>query len=318
MSEASATDHDRVFTELRPLLFTVAYDILGSATDAEDVIHDCYLRWRAQDAGPIADPRAYLVTAVSRTGLNHLRTLRRRRETYVGNWLPEPIRTEPHRGTGDAADDVVLAESVSMAMLLVLETLSPVERTVFVLHEVFDYPHDEIAAIVDRSPATVRQIAHRARGHISARRPRAAARRPGNHDDRDRQEHELVVRFLHASRTGDLGELLSVLASDVVHMSDGGGQVTAARHALYGADRVAAFSIGLARSAMSGAHAELARFNEAPAAVFRVDDVVDSVAVFDCRDDHIVGVYAIRNPDKLHRIDDLHRLDRGRTSPWKP
>src|SRR5688572_8331829 len=186
------------FVTHRSLLFTVAYEMLGSAADAEDVLQESWLRWAEVDRAEVRDPRAYLVRIVTRQALNQLRTVSRRREDYVGEWLPEPLLTAP-----DVADDVELAESVSIAMLTVLETLTPTERAVFVLREVFDVPYEEIAEAVDKTPAAVRQIAHRAREHVAARRPRMEV---------DLAEHQQVVdRFLAALRTGDLQVLLDVL-----------------------------------------------------------------------------------------------------------
>src|SRR4051794_32223564 len=202
------------FARHRSLLFTVAYEMLGSAADAEDVVQEAWLRWRGVDRGQVREPRAYLIRIVTRQALNRPRTVARRREDYVGEWLPEPLLTSP-----DVADDVEFAESVSIAMLTVLETLAPAERAVFVLREVFDLPYDEIAAAVEKSPAAVRQIAHRAREHVAARRPRIRV---------DRAEQQRVVeRFLAALRTGDLQALFDVLAPDVVLIADGGGEAAA-------------------------------------------------------------------------------------------
>ena len=220
---------DDPFVTHRSLLFTVAYEMLGSAADAEDVVQETWLRWA--DIGDAArdevrDPRAYLVRIVTRQALNRLRTLARRREDYVGEWLPEPLPTSP-----DVAEDVELAESVSIAMLTVLETLAPAERAVFVLREVFEVPYAEIAEAVDKTPAAVRQIAHRAREHVAARRPRIQV---------DLAEHQRVVeRFLAALRTGDLQVLLDVLSPEVVLVADGGGEVAAFRRPVVGGDRVA-------------------------------------------------------------------------------
>src|SRR5215211_6423534 len=216
------------FVTHRSLLFTVAYEMLGSAADAEDVVQETWLRWA--DIGDAArdevrDPRAYLVRMVTRQALNRLRTLARQREDYVGEWLPEPLLTSP-----DVAEDVELAESVSIAMLTVLETLDPVERAVFVLHEVFEMPYDEIAAAVGKTPAAVRQIAHRAREHVAARRPRMRV---------DHAEQRAVTdRFWAALTTGDMQGLLDVLAPDVVMINDGGGLVPAARQPIVGADKL--------------------------------------------------------------------------------
>src|SRR5687767_8548064 len=217
---------DDPFLAHRSLLFTVAYEMLGSAADADDVVQETWLRWAKVDRADVRDERAYLVRIVTRQALNRLRTVARRREQYVGEWLPEPLLTSP-----DVAEDVEFAESVSIAMLTVLETLTPAERAVFVLREVFDLPYADIAAAVDRTPAAVRQIAHRAREHVAARRPRIQV---------DRAEQQQVVdRFLAALRTGDLQALLDVLAPDVVLVADGGGEVAAFRRPVVGSDRVA-------------------------------------------------------------------------------
>src|SRR5215213_9800855 len=194
---------DDPFVTHRSLLFTVAYELLGSAADAEDVLQESWLRWADVAKEQVRDPRAYLVRIVTRQALNQLRTVSRRRESYVGEWLPEPLLTSP-----DVADDVELAESVSIAMLTVLETLGPTERAVFVLREVFDVPYDEIAVAVDKSPAAVRQIAHRAREHVAARRPRVVVSRA--------EQQQVVQRFLDALTGGDLQGLMDVLAPDVV------------------------------------------------------------------------------------------------------
>src|SRR6266702_3357114 len=215
----------------RSLLFTVAYEMLSSAADAEDVVQETWLRWA--DIGDAAraevrDPRAYLVRIVTRQALNRLRSVSRRREDYIGEWLPEPLLTSP-----DVAEDVELAESVSIAMLTVLETLGPAERVVFVLRDVFDVSYDEIAAAVDKSAATVRQIAHRARQHVAARRPRMQVSRT--------EQQQVVARFLAALTTGDVQGLMDVLAPDVVLVADGGGLAPAARHPVEGMTRVLAF-----------------------------------------------------------------------------
>ncbi|HXT93329.1 MAG TPA: sigma-70 family RNA polymerase sigma factor, partial [Trebonia sp.] len=200
----------KVFVAHRNLLFTVAYEMLGSATDAEDVLQESWLRWAGVDLDTVRDERAYLVRIVTRQALDRLRVLSRRKESYVGPWLPEPLLTG-----SDVAEDVELADSVSMAMLLVLETLGPVERAVFVLREVFGLEYDEIAEAVDKSPAAVRQIAYRARSHVAARRPRGTV---------SLAESRVALRaFQRAIETGDLQSLLDVLAPDVVALGDGGG-----------------------------------------------------------------------------------------------
>jgi RNA polymerase sigma-70 factor (ECF subfamily) len=275
------------FVTHRPLLFTVAYEMLGTAADAEDVVQEAWLRWAAVDHEEVRDPRAYLVRIVTRQALNRLRALARRREEYVGEWLPEPLLTTP-----DVAEDVELAESVSIAMLTVLETLGPAERAVFVLHEVFDTPYDEIAAAVGKSPAAVRQIAHRAREHVAARRPRVRV---------DRAEQRAVVeRFLAALQNGDVQGLLDVLAPDVVLRSDGGGVVAAVPHPIESAERVARFFAALAKVA-PGARLDTVWLNGAPAARIDADGEITalSLAVDGGR---ITRIYAIRNPHKLTRL----------------
>src|SRR5437868_2140932 len=210
------------FVTYRNLLFTVAYEMLGSAADAEDVLQETWLRWADVDLGAVRDQRAYLVRITTRQALSRLRTLRRRRESYVGPWLPEPLLTAP-----DVAEDAELADSVSMAMLLVLETLTPVERAVFVLREVFDLEYAEITEAVGKSPAAVRQIAHRARAHVAARRPRGVVS--------PAETRGALTAFQRAVETGDLQRLLDILAPDVVFLGDGGGVVQAALAPVVGA-----------------------------------------------------------------------------------
>ncbi|GAB7193670.1 RNA polymerase sigma-70 factor [Kineococcus sp. NUM-3379] len=293
---------DDPFVAHRGLLFTVAYEMLGSAADAEDVVQETWLRWAdlpAPARADVRDPRAYLVRTVTRQALNRLRTLARRREEYVGEWLPEPLLTGP-----DVAEDAELAESVSFAVLTVLETLGPVERAVFVLREVFDVPYGEIAEAVGRTPAAVRQIAHRAREHVAARRPRVRVSRA--------EQTAVVERFLAAVRGGDLQGLLDVLAPDVVLVSDGGGVVAAARRPVVGAERVGAFLAGLAALAAQGVGVEAATVwvNGAPAARFDLDGELSTVASLVVEDGRIARIYAVRNPGKLARLDEEVLLSR--------
>ncbi|TCJ96825.1 RNA polymerase sigma-70 factor [Nocardia alba] len=283
------------FATFRPLLFTIAYEILGCAADAEDVVQDSYLRWR--EATDVTHPRAYLVQIVTRQSINHLRTVRRRREDYVGTWLPEPIRTAP-----DAGQDVLLAESVSIAMLLVLETLGPTERAVFVLSEVFGHSHREIADMIGKTDTAVRQIAHRARAHVTARRRRF---QPDSDTSR-----AVIGRFLRAAGTGDVSALMAVLAPDVLQISDGGGRVSAARRPLLGAEPVARFLIGLTRNALAGATVEFGSFNAQPTVLVRSKNGdLDTVLVVEVTDDLITGLYAVRNPDKLQAVDVTRTLE---------
>ncbi len=279
------------FVTHRRLLFTVAYEILGSAVDAEDVLQESWLRWNGVDRDRVQDPRSYLVQIVTRQSLNQLRTSSRRREEYVGPWLPEPLRTTP-----DVADDVVLAESVSLAMLTVLETLGPTERAVFVLHEVFDVPFDEIADAVGKTPAAVRQIAHRARDHVAARRPRARV---------DASEHDTVVRrFVAALDTGDVQSLMDVLAPDVVSVTDSGGLVrSAARRPLIGADRVVAFLQGSINKLDTAYAVSAIRVNGRLGARIEVGGELMAAVSFTVEDGRISRVFAVANPHKLSGLD---------------
>jgi RNA polymerase sigma-70 factor (TIGR02957 family) len=290
---------DDPFVSHRNLLFTVAYELLGSAVDAEDTVQETWLRWDGigiAGQADVGDARAYLVRIVSRLALNRLRTLARRREDYVGEWLPEPLLTAP-----DVAEDLELAESVSLAMLTVLETLTPTERAVFVLREVFDVPFDEIAAATGKSTPAVRQIAHRARSHVAARRPRVAVDRG--------QQREAVARFLAALQTGDLQGLMDALAPDAVLIADGGGMVATVRRPIIGAHKIANLLGGFSRVAPD-AVIEFVSVNGAPAARVLVGGAVDTVIGFAFQDGRINRVFAVRNPDKLHRLTEETALSR--------
>ncbi len=285
---------DDPFVSHRGLLFTVAYEMLGSAVDAEDVVQETWLRWANVDQADLHDPRAYLVRMVTRQSLNRLRTVSRRREDYVGEWLPEPLLTSP-----DVADDVELAANVSIAMLTVLETLGPAERAVFVLHEVFETSYDEIAEVVDKTPAAVRQIAHRAREHVAARRPRMQV-------DLAQQEATLD-KFMAAVTSGDVQGLVEVLAPGVVLIADGGGLVAAARKPITGIERVAAF---LARVVeLPDLVAAPAWLNGMPGARFDVDGEATAVSLV-VEDGRITRIYAIRNPQKLGWLGKVAELRR--------
>ncbi|GAA5050001.1 RNA polymerase sigma-70 factor [Nocardia callitridis] len=286
-SEDAATD---TFVAHRNLLFTVAYELLGSAADAEDVLQETWLRWVDVDLTTVLDQRAYLVRITTRQALNRLRTMQRRREAYLGPWLPEPMLTSP-----DVADDVELAESVSMALMLVLETLTPTERAVFVLREVFDVSYDEIAEALDKTPATVRQIAHRARRHVEARRPRATAT--------PHQAREALASFQRALATGDPTRLLDVLAPDVVLLADGGGVKLASRVPIVGAEKVSTLLVrGIAKAGVQLV-GEPTAVNGNPALLMRIDGEVDGVLAVKMEGDRITGLYYVRNPHKLTRID---------------
>jgi RNA polymerase sigma-70 factor (TIGR02957 family) len=282
-----ATD---AFVTHRNLLFTVAYEMLGSAADAEDVLQETWLRWAEVDLDAVRDQRAYLVRIATRQALNRLRTLGRRKESYVGPWLPEPLLTSP-----DVADDVELAESVSMAMLLVLETLAPIERAVFVLREVFDLDYDEIAAAVDKNPAAVRQIAHRARAHVAARRPRGVTS-----SDETRRALEA---FRQAAETGDLQGLLDILAPDVVLLGDGGGVRQAVLRPIVGADKVARLLVGGLRRVADTGSLQPAEVNGHPALIFQQYGEIDTVVAVRIDEGYISGLYAVRNPEKLSHME---------------
>jgi RNA polymerase sigma-70 factor (ECF subfamily) len=281
------------FVAHRSLLFTVAYEILGSAADAEDVLQESWLRWAGADRAEVRDARSYLVRTVTRQSLNRLRTLARRREEYVGEWLPEPLLTSP-----DVAEDVELAESVSMAVLTVLETLGPTERAVFVLREVFDLPYGEIAEAVGRPAATVRQIARRARAHVAARRPRVTVSRS--------EQRAVVERFLLALRTGRLQELLDVMAPDVVMITDGGGVVAAGLTPFHGAELVAGL---LARASEVTSDFAPVWLNGAPAIRIDLDGEPCAVSAT-VADGRITGLHVVRNPHKLTRLDEPAQLSR--------
>ncbi len=291
------TTHDELFTRHRGLLFGIAYEITGSVADSEDILQDSYLRWAEVELDEVANPRAYLSRVVTRQALNSLRTAQRRREDYVGPWLPEPVRTAP-----DAAEDVLLAESVSMAMMLVLETLGPLERAVFVLREVFGFDHAQIAAAVGRQEATVRQIAHRARSHVQARRRRYAAS--------DEQARRVVTELLSAAAGGDVEALMAVLAPDVVHVADGGGKVTAARVPVSGARKVARVLSGLSRRPLPDMRVEFAAFNGLPALAVYSGERLDLVMLIEMDAGLVTGLYVVRNPDKLGAADRVMPLVR--------
>jgi RNA polymerase sigma-70 factor (TIGR02957 family) len=278
------------FVAHRSLLFTVAYEMLGSAADAEDVLQETWLRWAGVDLAAVRDQRAYLVRIATRQALGRLRTLGRRRESYVGPWLPAPLLTAP-----DVAQDVELADSVSMAMLLVLETLAPTERAVFVLREVFALEYDEIAEAVDKTPAAVRQIAHRARAHVAARRPRGAVS-PAT-------ARNALKAFQRAVQTGDLQGLLDVLAPDVVFLGDGGGIRQAVPRPIIGAGQVARLlSVGL-RRIDPAASLQPAEVNGYPALILRLDGEIDTVVAVRIDDGLVTGLYAVRNPEKLSHME---------------
>ncbi|MFF4847012.1 RNA polymerase sigma-70 factor [Streptomyces sp. NPDC001194] len=295
MTGPSADLDQQVFHRHRNLLFSVAYRILGTAADAEDAVQDAWIKWSAADRSQVAEPKAYLTRIVSNVALGRLRSARYQRETYVGPWLPEPILT-----TGDTAETVLDAESVSMAVLVVLETLSPLERAVFVLKEVFDFSHAEIAQALERSEAAVRQAAHRAREHVRARRPRFTA-------DRSRRR-EVTERFFAAATGGDVNALMEVLSPDVTLWTDGGGKVRQAMRPVVGAPTVAAWFAAIGTVTYQGIapadmKAELVEINGGPGVVFSGPDRVVATVTFDFgADGRITAIHNVANPDKLRAV----------------
>jgi RNA polymerase sigma-70 factor (ECF subfamily) len=288
------TDHNtdlatEAFVAHRNLLFTVAYEMLGSAADAEDVLQETWLRWVKVDLGLVSDERAYLVRITTRQALNRLRAMKRRREAYVGQWLPEPLITTP-----DVAEDIELAESMSMAMMLVLESLSPTERAVFVLREVFEFDYDEIAEAVGKSPDAVRQVAHRARRHVGARRPRRTASAG--------ETRAALESFQRALETGNPQGLLDVLAPDVVLLSDGGGVKRAALHPVMGAEKIVRFYLGGSAKVQAPIIWEPTVVNGSPALAVYVGGELDGVMAVRVEDARITGLYFVRNPEKLTHV----------------
>jgi RNA polymerase sigma factor (sigma-70 family) len=291
MSNDAATQR---FVEHRELLFSIVYNVLGSVADTEDVLQETWLSWVSRAGAPVENPRAYLVRTAVNHALARRATLARRKETYVGQWLPEPVVTP----LDDGAERVERTESFSMALLVVLESLSPLERAVFVLHEAFGFAHAEIAAMLDRSPATVRQIAHRAREHVRARRPRYATD-PG-------RRREVTERFLSAAIGGDLEALLAVLAPDVTLWTDGGGKGPATSlQPVHGRDAVARIFVAVASTPPAGLAIRYRRVNGDPSAVLFADGSPFAVLVLDVDADtgQVMGIYSVTNPDKLVRAN---------------
>jgi RNA polymerase sigma-70 factor (ECF subfamily) len=286
------TDADAAFAAHRELLVAVAYRVVGTVTDAEDVVQDAWLRWREVDHATVADVRGFLVTVTTRTAIDRLRRARARRESYTGPWLPEPLLTGP-----DVADAAALADSVSMAVMVVLETLSPLERAVFVLHEAFGFGYPEIARILGRADPAVRQLGHRARAHVQARRPRFEPD-PG-------VRRAVTERFLTACVGGDLTELLEVLAPDVTLWADGGGKAPGPRRPVHGADRVARFFAATSGRIPSGTVIRLVDANGGPAGMVLLDGTPYAVFVVDVApgDHRVTAIRVVANPDKLIGMD---------------
>lgn len=284
------------YIEHRRLLFATAYRMLGSVADAEDVLQDAWVAWSTADRDAVHHPKAYLVRTVTNLSLNRLTSARATRETYVGPWLPEPLLTSP-----DIATDTELADTVSLAMMVVLETLSPVERAVFMLREVFGYSHAEIAETLGRPEPTVRQIAHRARRHVQARRPRF--------DADEARRRQVTARFMRACAGGDVNAVMELLAPDVTAWSDGGGKVTAARRPLHGVDHVARWIVGfLAKPALAGLTMEPAVINGELGLLATLDGHTVGALSFDLDDGHIANLRLQVNPDKLSGLTSVNGL----------
>lgn len=278
----------RIFAEQRDRLVGVAYRLLGRVTDAEDVVQEAWLRWSHIDVSEVNDAPAYLVRVTSRLALDRLRRIKARREDYVGPWLPEPLLT-----SDDVAEDVALADSVSMALLVVLETLSPLERAVFVLREAFAMSHAEIASILDRSEPAVRQLARRAREHVDERRPRFEA-------DLE-QRRRVTERFIAAAGGGDLNELMGVLAPDVRLIADSGGKAIAPRVPIEGAEKVAHF-LGASARGLAGATYAYASVNGGPAVLVHQNGRLAYVVTFEVADELVQQINVQGNPDKLRGV----------------
>jgi len=284
--------HDSIFSEHRSLLTAVAYRVLGRWSDAEDVVQDAWLRWSTVDVGQVEDPEGYLVRVTTRLAIDRLRSAASRRETYVGPWLPEPILTTP-----DVADDVAQSESVSLAMLLVLESLSPLERAVFVLHEAFGYSHGEIADLVERSPESVRQTASRAREHVNRKRRR--------YDTDQATRRKVTESFMSASAGGDLASLMEVLAPDVRLVCDGGGLAPAPRKAIVGIDLVARALVTFGGRMPEDPRIVVTEVNGGPGIVVYSGDTPAAVIVLHLVDGRAQEIHLISNPEKLTAVAGL-------------
>ncbi|GAA4628101.1 RNA polymerase sigma-70 factor [Actinoallomurus vinaceus] len=300
--DSPAETATRVFVDHRELLFSIVYTMLGSVADTEDVLQETWLAWdarsRSSDAEPVGNSRAYLVRVAVNRALARQASISRRREEYVGPWLPEPLATPPGPDGGDVADGVVRSESVSMALLVVLETLSPLERAVFVLHEVFGYSHPEVAGILGRSASAVRQVAHRAREHVHARRPR--------YETDPRVRRQVTEHFIAAVVGGDIEGLIRVLAPDVTLWADGGGKARAAGpRPVQGRDRIARLLIGdAARRPIPDLAIRYRHVNGDPSALLLSGDTPYAVVVLDLTADgtQVCGIYTVTNPDKLSHL----------------
>lgn len=289
--ERAAVPDVEVFSRYRTLLFSLAYRMLGSVMDAEDVVQEAFLRWQ-QSAGPgITSPKSYLTTVVTRLCIDHLRSARVQREEYIGPWLPEPLVTEQLQ---DGDDATALADSLSLAFLVLLESLSPLERAIFLLHDAFAYSYDEIASIVGKSAANCRQIAARGRRSIEARRPRFVPS--------PTEQERLTHQFVQTCMTGDMQGLLSLLADDVTLWSDGGGKVHAARRPIRGALDVTRFILGVLSKVPAGFGASMRYVNGQPGVVTEVDGQITGVVALEIVDERVIAIRLVVNPEKLQAL----------------
>lgn len=286
------------FNEYRPLLFSIAYRMLGRATEAEDILQEAYLRWANVKMDEVQSAKAYLSSIVTRLCLDYLRSAQAQREVYVGPWLPEPLLTTQ---LPDVAESVEKADSLSLAFLVLLENLSPIERAVFLLHEIFDYDYSEVAAIVGKREANCRQMVHRAREHLVARRPRFEV------DEQQRQR--ITTQFMAACASGDLNGLINLLTTDVMLMSDGGGKALAARKPLQGAEVVARFLLGITKKAQFSTELRLANINGQPGLIGYVKQQPIAVMTLDIAGERVRNVEIVVNPDKLRNIPYLANAD---------
>lgn len=287
-------DRDEIFQQHRPLLFSIAYRMLGSVADAEDIVQEAFVRWQQVSGLEVRSPKSYLSTVVTRLCLDYLRSAKVRREEYVGPWLPEPLLTDESL---DAAETIELDETLSMAFLVLLERLTPVERAVFLLREVFDYDYGEISRIVGKSEANCRQIARRARESVAARRPRF--------ETSAEQEKRLMDSFLEACSDGDMESLLALLSEDVILWSDGGGKVRAALNPIYGPEKVSRFLLGILGKTPPGFSTKMARVNGRPGVIGYVGGQPMSALVLEATVDRIWTIRIVVNPEKLKTIPSL-------------
>ncbi|MGV9253510.1 RNA polymerase sigma-70 factor [Streptomyces sp. NPDC003697] len=288
MTTETGTD---VFEEHRPVLMGVAYRMLGRVADAEDVVQEAWLRWAGADRSDVREPRGFLVRVTTRLAIDRLRQIKALGEAYVGPWLPEPFVTDFADSVPDASEQAVLADSVSLAVLVVLESLSPLERAVFVLREAFGYPYADIAAMLDRSESAVRQLGARARRHIDEGRPR--------YEVDPAQRRDLTERFLAAAVDGDLEGLMALLAPDARLVGDSGGKSKAPLRVLRTADKVGRFLVGVAGKGIADLAIRLVELNGGPAVLLLSGGRPDTVFQLDVAEGRVQTVYVLRNPDKL-------------------